>query len=59
MSEFQNLLPSIVGSSGGLILSLGAVPGKPLLPGLLKAVAAGLADRLATAFVFVVWGDVA
>jgi len=42
-----------------LILSLGAVVGKPLLPGFRQAVAAGLADRLAAAFVFVVRGDVA
>jgi len=28
MSDFRDLLPNIVGSSGWLILSLGAVPGK-------------------------------
>ena len=59
MSDFRDLLPSIAWSSGGLILSLGAVVGKPLLPGFRQAVAAGLADRLAAAFVFVVRGDVA
>ena len=46
MSDFRDLSPNIVGSSGGLILSLGAVPGKALLPGLFHAVSAGQADRL-------------
>ena len=59
MSDFRDLLPNIVGSSGGLILSLGAVVGKAAQPGLFHAVAAGLADRLAASFVFVVRGDIA
>src|SRR4051812_306863 len=52
MSDFRDLSPNIVGSWGGLILSLGAVPGKALLPGPVHPVAAGLAGRLAAALVF-------
>jgi hypothetical protein len=35
MSDFRDLSPNIVGSLGGLIVSLRAVRGKSLLPGLL------------------------